>query len=838
MADEYNYQQLENKWQKHWEDHNIFAAELNSDKPKYYVLEMLPYPSGRIHMGHLRNYTLGDVTARYKRMQNFNVLHPMGWDAFGLPAENAAMENKTHPSKWTYENIANMRVQLKSLGLSYDWSREFATCDKEYYKQEQKIFLSFLNAGLAYQKESYVNWDPVDQTVLANEQVVDGKGWRSGAPVERRKLRQWFLKVTDFAEDLLESIDTKLQGWPEAVKSIQKKWIGKSHGALVLFDIADTDKKLEIYTTRPETIVGGASFCAIAPTHPLSLELAKNDPKIASFISECDKLGTSEEIIEKAEKKGIYTGLKARNPFNDELYPLYIANFVLMDYGTGALFGCPAHDARDYEFAKKYKLPIRTVIKNLDASQDELYLGDGIMINSSFLDGLTIAQAKEKAIEAIIKNNYGKVQINYRIRDWGVSRQRYWGCPIPIIHCDDCGIVPVKEADLPIGLPDDVHFDIPGNPLDHHPTWKHIKCHQCGKDALRETDTFDTFFESSWYFLRYCSPKSNLAFDRDITEYWAPVDQYIGGIEHAAMHLLYARFFIKALKKCGYINLDEPFTNLLTQGMVLHQTYKDKNGKWLYPEEARGRQDVIIGRIEKMSKSKKNVVDPEHIVKKYGADTARFFMMSDSPPERDLEWSDSGIQGSFKFLRRLWVFTHDFMHNGYYTEATYSGDDIAIIAYRKNVHKLLESITKNIEKMSFNSAIANIRELANLLFDANDTDKKIAVASSEALRILIIALSPFAPHITEELWHVIGNKESILNTTWPIADGALLVDNTVTIAIQINGKLKGTTQIAKSLDGDAIEKHVLELEFVKRNIEALHIKKIIIVPDKIVNIVV
>ena len=665
----YNVKETEAKWQKTWEERKCFEVEEDSARQKYYVLEMFPYPSGRIHMGHVRNYTLGDLVARFRRAQGFNVLHPMGWDAFGLPAENAAKENKVHPAVWTHENIATMRRQLKSMGLSYDWRREFATCDPEYYQHEQKMFLDFLEAGLVYRKESWVNWDPVENTVLANEQVIDGKGWRSGANVEKRKLPQWFLKITAFADDLLTSLDG-LNRWPERVRIMQSNWIGRSEGAHLQFAVVGREAPLDVYTTRPDTIFG-ASFMAVSANHPLAQELAADNTELAAFIAQCNRMSTTEAAIETAEKLGFDTGLKCVHPvIAGATLPVYVANFVVMDYGTGAIFGCPAHDQRDLDFARKYGLPVTAVVCPDDADpatfkvDNVAYTGEGHIINSSFLNGLGIDEAKSTSIAHFEGLGVGRRQVNFRLRDWGVSRQRYWGCPIPVVRCDACGTVPVPAEDLPVVLPEDIEIDVAGNPLDQHPTWKHVACPACGKPAQRETDTFDTFFESSWYFARFASPQSVQGVERAAADYWLPVDQYIGGIEHAVLHLLYSRFFTRALKQCGYVGIDEPFAGLQTQGMICHETYKSADGKWLFPTDVitseggaltdQKGQPVTRGRSEKMSKSKRNVVDPEAIISSYGADTARLFMLSDSPPDRDLDWTDSGIDGAWRYVNRLW----------------------------------------------------------------------------------------------------------------------------------------------------------------------------------------
>ncbi len=665
----YNFRETETKWQRVWRERRVFEVAAKPGTPKYYVLEMFPYPSGKLHVGHVRNYTMGDLVARYRRAQGFNVLHPMGWDAFGLPAENAAIAENVHPAIWTYQNIATMRAQLQRMGFAYDWSREIATCHPEYYRHEQKMFLDFLAAGLAYRKESWVNWDPLEHTVLANEQVIDGRGWRSGAIVEKRLLSQWFLRITAFTEELLYALHA-LDRWPERVRLMQENWIGRSEGARVYFGIAGGDERIEVFTTRQDTLFG-ASFVALSPNHPLAQRLAEDNPELAEFIAECNRMGTSEAVIETAEKRGCATGLEAIHPFDpNRRVPVYVANFVLMEYGTGAIFGCPAHDQRDLDFARKYGLPVIPVVLPPGADPArftigaDAYVEDGTLFNSGFLDGLPVAEAKRAAGERLEALGRGERTIAYRLRDWGVSRQRYWGCPIPVIHCSRCGIVPVPERDLPVTLPEDVSFAVPGNPLAHHPIWKHVACPRCGGPAERETDTFDTFFELSWYFLRFCSARDDRAFAREAVDYWMPVDQYIGGVEHAVLHLLYSRFFTRALKQCGYLDLEEPFAGLFTQGMVCHQTYRSEGGEWLFPEEVdrnsggdyvdpAGRP-VVVGRIEKMSKSKKNVVGLDTIVDTYGADTARLYLLSDSPPERDLEWTETGIEGIWRYVNRLW----------------------------------------------------------------------------------------------------------------------------------------------------------------------------------------
>ena len=866
----YNARLAEKKWQDAWEKSGIFKTPEPNGKPDYFVLEMFPYPSGHIHMGHVRNYTLGDVVARFKRMQGFNVLYPMGWDAFGLPAENAAIQRGVHPQKWTLENIATMREQLKSIGLSYDWSREVTTCLPEYYKHEQKFFLEFLKRGLAYRKEAVVNWDPVDNTVLANEQVIDGKGWRSGAPVERRTLSQWFLKITNYAEDLLEGLTT-LERWPDKVRIMQERWIGKSSGAIFKVKIAGDQSRvsrvewdeLEIYTTRPDTLYG-MSFVAIAPEHPLSARLFPLDSSLSAFIQECSALGTSEEAIEKAEKKGFDTGLKAINPFTGEEVPLYIANFVLMGYGTGAVFGCPAHDERDYEFATKYGLKIQEVVRGESQESGELpFTDDGIIVNSPPLDsallplascplnGLTTAQAKEKAIAELERLGVGKRRTNYRLRDWGISRQRYWGCPIPVIHCNDCGVVPVPHDQLPVTLPHDVTFDAPGNPLARHPTWKHVPCPTCGKPSQRETDTFDTFFESSWYFACYASGGSAFGITKEGAKRWLPVDQYIGGVEHAVLHLLYARFFTRALKDCGVLDVVEPFSGLMTQGMICHATFKDSKGEWVYPADAikdekagdwrlATGESVTVGRSEKMSKSKKNTVDPTAILDAYGTDTARLFMLSDSPPDRDLEWTDAGIDGAWRYLNRLYRLVSDVRDWGL---GIRDWKDLPAHDIVKLTHKTIAAVTKDIEAFHFNKAVARIRELTNAVEKAMadvpqspiPNPQSLSVAFAVAQTIHLIA--PMLPHLAEELWSMLGHTDMIATRPWPKADPALLVDDTVTVAVQVNGKLRATLELAKDLPNKQAEEAALANDKVKESLAGKSLKKVIVVPNRIINVV-
>jgi leucyl-tRNA synthetase len=858
----YNFRETEAKWQKAWEERQTFRAVIDRARPKYYVLEMFPYPSGRIHMGHVRNYTQGDVIARYKRARGFNVLHPMGWDAFGLPAENAAMEKKVHPKKWTYENIATMKAQLKSMGLSLDWSRELATCDPTYYRHQQKMFLDFWKAGLAYRKEAWVNWDPVDNTVLANEQVIEGKGWRTGAPVERRKLTQWNLKITHFADELLSRLDT-LGRWPEKVRLMQANWIGKSRGARVFWELTDASGanrgKLEVFTTRPDTLYG-ASFMALSAEHPLTAELAKDDPGLQRFVAECRKTGTAAAEVETAEKQGYKLPLLARHPLIPaKTVPVFAANFVLMEYGTGAIFGCPGHDERDHEFATKYGLPILQVVAPADGTKIDIaaapFIEDGVIVNSGFLDGLGVEDAKAKVIARLEEMGVGKGTIQYRLRDWLVSRQRYWGCPIPAIHCESCGVVPVPDKDLPVELPDDVTFDRPGNPLDRHPTWKHVPCPACGKPARRETDTFDTFIDSSWYFDRFTSPHLSTApFDRDENHYWMPVDQYIGGVEHAILHLLYSRFWTRAMREVQMTSRDEPFDGLFTQGMVCHETYRASDGQWLLPEEvvrdgskmvrASDKSPVEVGRSEKMSKSKKNVVDPDQIIRDYGADTARWFMLSDSPPERDLEWTEAGVTGAWRFQQRLFRIASTAIESlppaGTPKPTAFSD---AATALRRAAHKSIAGISTDIEAFHFNKAVARLYEFANTIDSARGDsveakDDSTRWALREALEIFVRLIGPMTPHLAEELWQSLGHKSLLADSPWPLAEDALLVDDTVTVAVQLNGKLRGTIALAKDAPKDVAEKTALALPELVRGLDGKTPKRVIVVPNRIVNVVV
>ncbi len=869
MTTRYNVQATESKWQKIWAEKQSFKATRDSTRQKYYVLSMLPYPSGRIHMGHVRNYTLGDVVARLKRAQGFNVLHPMGWDAFGLPAENAARDRKIHPAQWTHENIDTMRAELQRMGFSIDWSREFATCDVTYYKHQQKLFLDFLKAGFVYRKEAWANWDPVDQTVLANEQVIDGKGWRSGAPVEKRKLAQWFFKITTYADPLLNAL-SHLDRWPEKVRIMQENWIGKSAGALVKFGLEARDQRLEagenkslasslqppasieVFTTRPDTLFG-ASFVAISPNHPLATELAAKDAKLAAFIAECNTSGTSEAVIEAAEKKGYDTGLKAKHVFDDEwMLPVYVANFVLMEYGTGAIFGCPAHDQRDLDFARKYGLEVLPVVlpPNEDpktfAIANEAYIGPGKIYNSGPLDGLTVEEAKIDAIAEIetLKAGHGVVQ--YRLRDWCISRQRYWGCPIPIIHCESCGAQPVAEKDLPVKLPEDVTFDKPGNPLDHHPTWKNVACPKCNKPARRETDTMDTFVDSSWYFARYCSAHEENSPLNAEADYWLPADQYVGGVEHAILHLLYARFFTRAMKATGHVKIEEPFSSLFTQGMIGHECYVDTKGEYLYPNEieknASGKMvkisdgaPVRVLPSEKMSKSKKNVVDPDKIINGYGADTARLFMLSDSPPERDLEWTDAGVDGAWRYLNRLWRMVAE-------AKLPASGTPMPTLSesadkIRRITHKTIADMTMALDRFHFNGAVAKVRELTNALDGLDSAKADEAWVLREGLEVLARLLGPMLPHIAEEMWEQLGHKTMLCDTPWPKADESLLVEDSVTIAVQVNGKLRATITLPRDISHKEAEAAALANENVQRAMNGNPPKKVIVVPNKIVNVV-
>ena len=857
-APRYDFTAAEPKWQQAWADRGCFrVADVPTDgKPKYYVLEMFPYPSGKIHMGHVRNYTLGDVVARYKRARGFAVMHPMGWDAFGLPAENAARERGVHPAKWTYENIANMRAELQRMGLSLEWEREFATCDPTYYRHQQKMFLDFLKVGLVERKESWVNWDPVDGTVLANEQVIDGKGWRSGAPVEKKQLSQWFLSITKYAQELLDALET-MDRWPERVRLMQANWIGKSEGARLAFQLDGSDETVEVYTTRPDTLYG-MSFLAVAPEHPLAAKAAATDPQAAAFVADCRSQGTSEAVIETAEKRGYDTGLRVKHPFVEgATYPVWIANFVLMEYGTGAIFGCPGHDQRDMDFARKYALDVVPVVLPPGADPgafrlaNEAYVGPGTLFNSDFLNGLDVDGGKRAAIERLEQLGVGKGITNWRLRDWGVSRQRYWGCPIPVIHCDACGVVPVPDDQLPVRLPDDVAFDKPGNPLDHHPTWKHVDCPNCGKAGRRETDTFDTFVDSSWYFARYCSPTADIPLVRDAVDHWMPVDQYIGGIEHAILHLLYSRFFTRAMKDTGHIAVEEPFAGLFTQGMVNHESYRGADGRWLYPEEVEKRPDgsavhretgapVTVGRVEAMSKSKRNTIDPGAIIARYGADTARWFILSDNPPDRDMEWTESGVAGAFRFTQRIFRLTEAL--DATPKEAAPASFGPAGRALRRATHRCIAAVTEALESFAFNVAVARIYELANAVTEAEraTAEPGLGWARREAVEAIARLIAPAMPHLAEEVYarlHGAGG-ELVADLPWLEADPGLLVAETVTIAVQVMGKLRGTVEVPPDSPADAVIGAAETDPNVAKALEGKRIVKRIHVPNRIVNFVV
>jgi leucyl-tRNA synthetase len=870
MATErYNPRDSEAKWQRIWDEERVFEARDDDPAPKYYVLEMFPYPSGKIHIGHGRNYVMGDVVARYKRAKGYNVLHPMGWDAFGLPAENAAMEQKVHPRAWTYENIATMKEQLKLLGLSIDWTREFATCDPDYYHQQQKLFLAFLEAGLVERKTSMVNWDPVDQTVLANEQVIDGRGWRSGAEVEKRELAQWFLKITDYADELLEALDG-LENWPDKVRLMQRNWIGRSQGlrfsfAMETADGSTLDERLTVYTTRHDTIFG-ATFCAVSPDHPLALELAERDPALAVFRRECAALGTSEEAIERAEKKGYATGLYAVHPFREGVrLPVYVANFVLMGYGEGAIFGCPGHDQRDLDFARAYGLKVIPVVAPRDAEPSTFEIGDTafidkegeavVMINSDFLDGMSVEAAKEEIAKRMEAAGIGERTVNFRLRDWGISRQRYWGCPIPMIHCESCGVVPVPKQELPVLLPEDASFDRPGNPLAHHPAWSRVDCPQCGRAARRETDTMDTFVDSSWYFARFASPRADDVVDPAAVDDWLPVDQYIGGVEHAVLHLLYSRFFTRAMKKAGYGNIDEPFAGLFTQGMITHETYRASDGRWLFPQEVERQQDgslvekatgqpIAVGPAEKMSKSRKNVVSPEGILDTYGVDAARWFMLSDTPPERDSEWTEAGVEGAWRLIQRIWRVIGQVAAIAPPAGASRpDGFGPESDSLRRSTHRALAAVSEDIERLRFNRAVAHVYEAVNALSSAlpstdnGEIARDLAWALRDSAEIIVRMAAPMVPHLAETCWKVLGHEELLARAPWPDVERALLVDEMITIPVQVNGKRRDELRIGRDADSSAVEAAALELDGVRRAVGSKPVRKIIVVPQRIVNVV-
>jgi len=839
----YNAKESEKAWQDAWAAAQVFKTPTDRARPKCYVLEMFPYPSGRIHIGHVRNYTMGDVIARFRRAQGYNVLHPMGWDAFGLPAENAAREKGVSPRDWTYSNITVMRGQLQQMGLALDWSREFATCDPAYYKHQQKLFLDFYREGLVYRHEADVNWDPVDETVLANEQVIEGRGWRSGAPVERKKLAQWFFKITAYSEDLLEALD-RLERWPEKVRLMQKNWIGRSEGLRFVFELSNGEA-VEVFSTRPDTLFG-ASFLALSPDHPLTEELAAKDARLAEFVAECRRVGTAEEAIETAEKLGYDTGLSATHPFDVEWrLPVYVANFVLMGYGTGAIFGCPAHDQRDLEFARKYRLPVVPVVVPEGADPNtfeiggEAYVGPGRLANSRFLDGLDVEAAKAEVARRLEAAGRGTRTVNYRLRDWLVSRQRPWGCPIPMVHCPDCGVVPVKESDLPVELPADIAFNVKGNPLAAHPTWKHTRCPHCGGAAVRETDTLDTFVDSSWYFARFCDTEARQPVNREAVAYWLPVDQYIGGIEHAILHLLYSRFFIRGMKKAGYLKLDEPFAGLFTQGMVCHETYKDAEGRWLAPDQIEKRggeaflkgtdEKVEVGPSEKMSKSKKNVVAPEPIIDVYGADTIRWFMLSDTPPERDIEWTAEGAEGSWRFVQRIWRLASEAEGLPPPGTPAQGASDL-----RRATHRAIAAVTDDLAALRFNRAVAQVYTFVNAISAAGEGDGAVR---REALEALVKLIGPLMPHLAESCWRALGHKSFLAATPWPSFDPKLTAFDTVTIAVQVNGKLRGTIEAAKDAAQAELEQAAFALDTVKRALDGKSPRRVIVVPNRIVNVV-
>ena len=883
MSKRLNHKEIEEKWQVAWDAAGCFEAEVEVGRPKYYVLEMFPYPSGRIHMGHVRNYTIGDVIARYKRAKGFSVLHPMGWDAFGLPAENAAMERGVHPADWTYSNIETMRGQLKSMGLSIDWSREFATCSPEYYRHQQAMFLDFFEAGLVYRKSAWVNWDPVDQTVLANEQVIDGCGWRSGAPVERRQLPQWFFKITDYSESLLESLED-LPRWPDKVRLMQQNWIGRSRGAHIEFPLRGREDAIKVFTTRPDTL-DGASFMALSPHHPLTTELAEKDDKLAAFVAECDRLGTSEEAIETAEKHGYDTGLRCVHPLDPtwEL-PVYVANFVLMDYGTGAIFGVPSGDQRDLDFARKYDLPVIETYRPIgarEATEEEARAhaaafaenpvqtisGDTVFCitetafvdksdqqpvhytNARFLDEAVLApvEAIERSIDYLEAKGLGEGQIQYRLRDWGLSRQRYWGCPIPIIHCESCGDVPVPRDTLPVTLPKDVDFSTPGNPLARHESWRSVDCPKCGRPAQRDSDTMDTFVDSSWYFARFCSPQAETPTEREAVDYWLPVDQYIGGIEHAILHLLYARFYTRAMKVCGHLAVEEPFAGLFTQGMICHETYRTADGRWVSPEEVTKEADgsfsfegepVTIGRVEKMSKSKRNTIDPEAIIATYGADTARWFMLSDSPPDREMEWTDAGVEGAWRFTQRLWRQLNDALADlPAVGEAEPADFTSAAKSLRQNTHKTIAAVSSDIEAFHFNKAVARLYQFSNELTGFRAETPDSAWALREAWENMARLLSPMMPHLAEEMWQGLGHDGLLANQAWPEAHEALLTEASVVIAVQVNGKLRATFEAPKDSEKSSLEELALSQAAVQKALQGGQPRKVIVVPNRIVNVV-
>ena len=857
MQDHYQPREVEHAAHSAWNAADAYRVSEDASKPKFYACSMLPYPSGKLHMGHVRNYTINDMLTRHLRMKGYNVLMPMGWDAFGLPAENAALKNGVPPAKWTYENIAHMKGQMQAMGLAIDWSREVATCDADYYKWNQWLFLKMLEAGIAERRTQTVNWDPVDQTVLANEQVVDGRGWRSGAVVEKRKLNQWFLRITQYADDLIDGLATLEGRWPDKVRLMQENWIGRSKGLQMKWAFAPDaapagHDAVEVYTTRPDTLFG-ASFVGLAPDHPISKQLAEANPEIAAFVAECRKGGASQAEIEQAEKIGWDTGLKVVHPFTGAEIPVWIANFILSEYGTGAIFACPAHDQRDLDFARKYGLPVLPVVRPEGAGDDfavgtEAYTGPGTIFHSDFLNGLDIETAKAEAIARIEAADQGEAKTIYRLRDWGVSRQRYWGCPIPIIHCETCGPVAVPTDQLPVELPKDVTFDVPGNPLDRHPTWKHVNCPSCGGEARRETDTLDTFVDSSWYFARFADPKAEAPINKAAASKWLPVDQYIGGIEHAVLHLLYARFITRALSDAGLMDVKEPFAGLFTQGMVVHETYYEglePSGKprWVEPSDVRietvdGQRvatrlsngaALTIGDIEKMSKSKKNVVAPQDIIEAYGVDAGRLFVLSDSPPERDVQWSAGGVEGASRFVQRVWT-----EFDGFDAAAPANADvDASLI---RETHKTIKAVSEGVEGFRFNSAIA---KLYAFLATLRQHDKAGGDAKKTALATMARLIAPFTPHLAEEAWARLGEEGMVLDAPWPVFDAALAADDEVTLPVQIGGKRRGEVVLPRGSDNATVEAAALANPTVQAYLAAnnLSVRKVIVVPDRIVNLV-
>jgi leucyl-tRNA synthetase len=863
----YNPKEAEPRWRKAWADADVFRTRTPAeagDRPKAYVLEMFPYPSGRIHVGHVRNYTMGDVVARSKRAQGFNVLHPMGWDAFGMPAENAAMERGVHPKGWTYDNIAAMREQLKALGLSIDWSREFATCDPAYYGRQQAWFLKLYARGLVYRKEATVNWDPVDMTVLANEQVIDGRGWRSGALVEKKKLTQWFLRITDYADELLDGLKTLEGRWPDKVRLMQENWIGKSRGAKIWWPIASAPDFLaenspasgpshardpiEVFTTRPDTLFG-ASFLALAPDHPLTLAIAEKRGDVAAFVAECAHRGTAEAEIETAEKRGVDLGVTVRHPFDpDWTLPVYAANFVLSTYGSGAIFGSPAGDQRDLDFARKYGLPVEPVVLPLGADaashsiENDAYEGRGVLYNSRFLDGLTTEEGIARAIDELVRLGLGEATTQYRLRDWGVSRQRYWGCPIPIVHCAKCGPVAVPADQLPVLLPDDVAFDKPGNPLLRHPTWRQVKCPSCGGEGERETDTLDTFVDSSWYFDRFADPTAVPPIDKAAADYWLPVDQYIGGVEHAVLHLLYARFVTRALKDEGMLSVEEPFAGLFTQGMVTHETYRvlSDDPHWITPAEVETRDGklveiatglpVEVGGVEKMSKSKRNTVAPEDIFATYGVDAARLFVLSDSPPDRDVQWTEAGVEGSWRFVNRVWAEVDAA------AEAGLDGGETDP-ELRRATHKLIKAAGEGLDGLRFNSVIALYYGFLNTLKRQREERPEAHASRAEALLAFTKLIAPFTPHLAESCWERLGGSGLLVDQPWPAYDPALVLDDQIVLPVQVNGKRRTEIAAPPGASQDAVREIALADEAVMRHLAGLTVHKVIVVKDRIVNIV-